>query len=157
MWSVRFSNYNQIALVLNIVSFTVFTLTASVNSSWKSMGKVIYVLPARRRLLCSACNKGNRRRLHAGKYMFGKSSFLRQWSLFLTSTDDRIQQFSSMSVAFPGQSIDEFSLVYSCFEPLSEKELATMPKGIVGSFEFTFLQRNLKEWQERPWTYVCES
>ena len=97
-WSVRFSNYNQIALVLNIVSFTVFTLTASVNSSWKSMGKVIYVLPACRRLLCSACNKGNRRRLHAGKYMFGKSSFL------LTSTDDRIQKFSSMSRAFPGQS-----------------------------------------------------
>ena len=25
-------------------------------------------------------------------------------------------------------------------------------KGIVGGFEFTVFQRNLKEWQERPWT-----
>ena len=33
---------------------------------------------------------------------------------------------------------------------------ATIPKGIVGGFEFTVHQRNLKEWPERPWTYVCE-
>ena len=39
-------------------------------------------------------------------------------------------------------------------ERLSEKEHATMPKGIVGGFEFTVLQRNLQEWHERPWTYV---
>ena len=32
----------------------------------------------------------------------------------------------------------------------------TIPKGIVGGFEFTFVQRNLKEWHLRPWTYVCE-
>ena len=30
-------------------------------------------------------------------------------------------------------------------ERLSEKVLATIPKGIVGDFEFSFLQRNLKE------------
>ena len=28
-------------------------------------------------------------------------------------------------------------------------------KGIVDGFESTVLQRNLKEWHERPWTYVC--
>ena len=39
-------------------------------------------------------------------------------------------------------------------ERLSEKVHATIPKGIVGGFEFTVLQRNLKKWQERPWTYV---
>ena len=39
-------------------------------------------------------------------------------------------------------------------EKLSEKVNATMPKGIVGGFEFTCLQRNLQEWQERPWMYV---
>ena len=33
---------------------------------------------------------------------------------------------------------------------------ATIPKGVVGGFEFTVLQINLKEWHERPWTYVCE-
>ena len=33
---------------------------------------------------------------------------------------------------------------------------ATIPKGIVGGFEFTIFQGNLKERQERPWTYVCE-
>ena len=41
-------------------------------------------------------------------------------------------------------------------ERLSEKVHATIPKGIVGGFKFTVLQRNLKEWQERPWEYVCE-
>ena len=35
---------------------------------------------------------------------------------------------------------------------LSEKVHATIPKGIVGGFEFFVLQRNLKEWHERPWT-----
>ena len=39
----------------------------------------------------------------------------------------------------------------------SEKVHETSPTDIVGSFEFTVLQRNLKEWHERPWTYVCES
>ena len=37
-------------------------------------------------------------------------------------------------------------------ERLSDKVHATTPKGIVGGFEFTVFQRNLKEWQERPWT-----
>ena len=41
-------------------------------------------------------------------------------------------------------------------ERLSEKVHATIPKGIVGSFEITVFQRSLKEWHERPWTYVCE-
>ena len=39
-------------------------------------------------------------------------------------------------------------------ERLSEKVHATIPKGIVGGFEFTVLQRNLKKWHKRPWTYV---
>ena len=41
-------------------------------------------------------------------------------------------------------------------ERLSEKVRATIPNGIVGCFEFTVLQRNLREWQERLWIYVCE-
>ena len=41
-------------------------------------------------------------------------------------------------------------------ERLSVKVYATIPKGIVGGFEGTFLQRNLKEWYGRPRTYVCE-
>ena len=32
----------------------------------------------------------------------------------------------------------------------------TIPKGIVGGFECTVLQRNLKEWHGRPRTYVCK-
>ena len=39
-------------------------------------------------------------------------------------------------------------------ERLSEKVHATIPKGIVGGFVCPVLQRNLKEWHERPWTYV---
>ena len=34
-------------------------------------------------------------------------------------------------------------------ERLSEKVHATIPKGIVGDFEFTVFQRNLKEWHEK--------
>ena len=41
-------------------------------------------------------------------------------------------------------------------ERSSEKVHATIPKGIVGGFEFNVLQRNLKEWHERPWTSVCK-
>ena len=41
-------------------------------------------------------------------------------------------------------------------EKLSVKVHATIPKGIMGGFEFTVLRRNLKEWHERPWTSVCE-
>ena len=39
---------------------------------------------------------------------------------------------------------------------MSEKVHAPIPKGIVGGFEFTVPQRNLKEEHERPLTYVCE-
>ena len=41
-------------------------------------------------------------------------------------------------------------------ERLSDKVHATTPKGIVGGFEFTVFQRNLKECYWRPRTYVCE-
>ena len=42
-------------------------------------------------------------------------------------------------------------------ERLSEKLHATIPKlkGIVSGFEFTVIQRSLKERHERPWTYLC--
>ena len=39
---------------------------------------------------------------------------------------------------------------------MSEKEHAPILKAIVGGFEFTVLQRNLKEWHERPLKYVFE-
>ena len=39
---------------------------------------------------------------------------------------------------------------------LSKKVNATIPKVIVGGFEYIFLQRNLKEWLDRQWTYLCE-
>ena len=41
-------------------------------------------------------------------------------------------------------------------ERLSEKVHVTVPKGIVGGFECSVLQRNLKKWHRRPRTYVCE-
>ena len=40
-------------------------------------------------------------------------------------------------------------------ERLSEKVHTTIPKGIVGGFEFTVFQRSLKEWHERRRKYVC--
>ena len=41
-------------------------------------------------------------------------------------------------------------------ERLSEEVNATIPKGIMDDFEFTVLQRNLKERHEGPKNYVCE-
>ena len=41
-------------------------------------------------------------------------------------------------------------------ERLSEEVHVTIAKGIVGDSEFTVLQRSLKVWYGRPWTYVCE-
>ena len=46
--------------------------------------------------------------------------------------------------------------VYTVPERLSEKVHTTIPKGIVGGFEFTVLQKNFKKWHERPWKCVCE-
>ena len=48
----------------------------------------------------------------------------------------------------------EFKYIQLFRERLSEKVHATMPKGIVGSSEFTVLQRNLKEWHETEFMYV---
>ena len=42
------------------------------------------------------------------------------------------------------------------WERLLEKVHAAIPEGIVVGYEFTVFQRNLKEWHERPWAYVCE-
>ena len=50
-----------------------------------------------------------------------------------------------------------FVCFYQLFrERLSEKVHATIPKSIVGGFELPVVPKNLKEWQEMPWTYVCE-
>ena len=39
-------------------------------------------------------------------------------------------------------------------ERLSEKVHTTIL--IVGGFEFTVLQRNLKEWDKGQWTFACD-
>ena len=52
--------------------------------------------------------------------------------------------------------IDVPSWIQLFREWLSDKVHATTPKCIVGGLEFTVFQTNLKEWQERPRTYVCE-
>ena len=45
---------------------------------------------------------------------------------------------------------------YSYFEKGSRIKCTHNRESIVGGFEFTDFQGNLKEWLERPWTYVCE-
>ena len=42
-------------------------------------------------------------------------------------------------------------------ERVSEKVHATISKGIVSGFEFAVLQRNLKEWHERPWSMFARA
>ena len=79
--------------------------------------------------------------LHSGKQA------ARVTSSFLTSRGcPRVPRVSSH---------ESFHCIQLFWERLSEKVHATIPKGIVGGFEFAVLQRNLKEWHERPWTYVC--
>ena len=39
---------------------------------------------------------------------------------------------------------------------MAEKVHATIPKGVVGDFEFAVFQRNFKKLHEKPRTYVCE-
>ena len=41
-------------------------------------------------------------------------------------------------------------LYLQLFRERSEKVHVTIPIGIVGGFEYTILQRNLKEWHEKP-------
>ena len=59
-----------------------------------------------------------------------------------------------------GDKSSRFAILGCCIqlfgERLSEKVHATIPKGIVGGFVCPVLQRNLKEWHERPRTYVRE-
>ena len=61
---------------------------------------------------------------------------------------------SSDFLGTPGEE-EVYSPIQLFRERLSEKVHATILKGIVGGFKFTVLQRNLREWHERPWTYVC--
>ena len=56
----------------------------------------------------------------------------------------------------PGYTGNGTSCTGIIIQLLSEKAHVTISKGIVGSFEFAVPQWNLKEWHERPWTYVCE-
>ena len=70
------------------------------------------------------------------------------------------RKYNKKSDKYIGKSLDKKSdqksdkksdkLIYSYFE----KVHATIPKGIVSGFGFTVVQRNLKEWHERPWTHV---
>ena len=67
--------------------------------------------------------------------------------------------FSLLSCAARAQLFTNGELAHSqqlFRERLSEKVHATIPKSIVGGFEFTVLQINLKECHNRPWTCVCE-
>ena len=59
---------------------------------------------------------------------------------------------SSDFLGTPGEE-EVYSPIQLFRERLSEKVHATISKGI--GFKFTVLQRNLQEWHERPWTYVC--
>ena len=47
--------------------------------------------------------------------------------------------------------------VYSYFEKGCRIKCTRQPRKVLWVvFQFTVFQGNLKEWQERPWTYVCE-
>ena len=65
-------------------------------------------------------------------------------------------QFESIIVFFKVACCSKGNVIQLFRERLSEKVHATIPKGIVGGFEFTVFQRNLREWHGRPRTYVCE-
>ena len=101
---------------------------------------------------------------------------LRPWESFklwfsssFTFSDDICTRYQETLLVDPFWEVSP-SKVSSCFlfsatallclqlfwERLSDKVHATVPKGIVGGFEFTILQKDLKQWHERPWTCVCK-
>ena len=63
---------------------------------------------------------------------------------------------TSYEISVAPSAISDIQCIQLFQERLSEKVHATIPKGIVGGFEFTVPQRNLREWHERPWIYVCQ-
>ena len=69
-------------------------------------------------------------------------------------TRDELEYFFGVDSRYEGRNINSVGKrlfdIQLFREMLSEKVHATIPKGIVGGFEFTVLQRNLKEWHERP-------
>ena len=80
--------------------------------------------------------------LHKTKSLHFGWSLLGGWTILLC-------------VLLTGNQGSMFILLF--WDRLSEKVHAAMPKVIMCGFVFNVLQRNLQEWQWRPWTYVCES
>ena len=70
----------------------------------------------------------------------------------LTATSLAMSTSSAPKVAV----VERFNCIQLFRERLSEKVHATIPKGIVGGIVSPVLQRNLKEWHERPRTYARE-
>ena len=69
--------------------------------------------------------------------------------VFISSELSAVQQVKKQVIT--RQCYLKFLIYIQLFrERLSEKVHATIPKGIVGGFEFTVVQRNLKEWHKRP-------
>ena len=75
-----------------------------------------------------------------------------------------VQEFSlfpkphsiSVNSRYPIIPLQTLLNVYTAIrERLSEKVHATIPKGIVGGCVCSVLQRNLKEWHERPYVRKC--
>ena len=61
----------------------------------------------------------------------------------MTFWGDGLEAMARMLQSIRGQSTLRIQLFR---ERLSEKVHGTIPKGLVGGFEFTVLQTNLKEW-----------
>ena len=80
------------------------------------------------------------------------------WRVRITYRPLRSPKFCSFKYrSYTKQNMTKSSELHKLIrERLPEKVHATIPKGIVGGFEFAVLHRNLKEWHERPWAYVCE-
>ena len=78
----------------------------------------------------------------------------------ITSHQNFIDTLNPTKLVFQNSVIALFDStvnISSYFEKGCRKNVhATIPKGIVGGFQCTVLQRNLKEWHGRPQTYVCE-
>ena len=103
-------------------------------------------------------NAGSRLRTKNVLYYCAQSANSISWVLFVSSYTTPIDWITVCLAHAPKKCTQSgiFQFDIQLFrESLSEKVHATIPKSIVGGFEFAFLQRNLKEWHERPWTYVC--
>ena len=102
------------------------------------------------------CSARRMTRLGGSPYCEGRVKLLAGLTFLHINTLGQGETYRACASIVGSDNVVNFFVYKLSRERLSEKVPVTIPIGIVGWFELTVLHRNLKEWHERPWTYVCK-